>query len=82
MSRSPARCGSTPLGGAVGHTRHFDPSPFAIADVICASSGWVLTNFQHGLCILDLLTVWQGELTPAAHANVKRLSLPSIACEW
>ena len=45
-----------PLGGAVGHTRHFDPSPFAIADVIFASSGWRLTNFQHSLCILDLLT--------------------------
>ena len=28
-----------PLGGAVGRTRHFDPSPFAIAEVIFASSG-------------------------------------------
>ena len=29
----------------MGRTRHFDPSPFAIAEVIFARSGWRLTNF-------------------------------------
>ena len=33
------------LGGAAGHTRHFDPSHSAMAEVICASSGWRLENF-------------------------------------
>ena len=51
----------------VGHTRHFDPSPSAIAEMIFASSGWRLANF----CVNDM-----SRARPRAGCKRKRSTVP------
>ena len=50
------------MAGAAGHTRHFDPSHSAMAEVICASSGWRLENF----CVKRNSRAPEGRLQTAA----------------
>ena len=51
----------------VGHTRHFDPSPSAIAEMIFASSGWRLANF----CVSHM-----SRARPRASCKRKRSTAP------